>query len=61
LGDPAFQQGFQENSANLGENNRRQSDSRPYETVEAIAPTGLRKGTSNRSTTSQTPSTALWA
>jgi hypothetical protein len=61
LGDPAFQQGFQENSANLGENNRRQSDSRPYETVEAIAPTGLRKGTSNRSTTSQTPSSALWA
>ena len=61
LGDPAFQQGFQENSANLGENNRRQSDSRPYETGEAFSPTNLRKGTSNRATTSQTPSTALWA
>ena len=61
LGDPAFQQGFQENNANLGENSRRQSDSRPYETGEAFAPTTLRKGTSNRSTTSQTPSTALWA
>ena len=61
LGDPAFQQGFQENNANLGENSRRQSDSRPYETGEAFAPTTLRKGTSNRSTTSQSPSTALWA
>jgi len=61
LGDPAFQQGFQENNANLGENNRRQSDSRPYETGEAFAPTTFRKGTSTRSTTSQSPSTALWA
>lgn len=61
LGDPAFQQGFQENNANLGENSRRQSDSRPYETGEAFAPTTLRKGTSNNSSTSQTPSTALWA
>ena len=61
LGDPAFQQGFQENNANLGENSRRQSDSRPYETGEAFAPTTLRKGTSNSSSTSQTPSTALWA
>lgn len=61
LGDPAFQQGFQENNANLGENSRRQSDSRPYETGETFTPTTLRKGTSNRSSTSQTPSTALWA
>jgi len=61
LGDPAFQQGFQENNANLGENNRRQSENRTYETGEAFAPTTLRKGTSNRSTTSQSPSTALWA
>jgi hypothetical protein len=61
LGDPAFQQGFQENNANLGENNRRQPDNRTYETGEAFAPTTLRKGTSNRSTTSQSPSTALWA
>ena len=61
LGDPAFQQGFQENSANLGENNRRQPDNRTYETSEALTSANLRKGTSNRSTTSQTPSTALWA
>lgn len=61
LGDPAFQQGFQENSANLGENNRRQSDNRPYETGEAFSSTNLRKSTSPRSTTSQIPSTALWA
>lgn len=61
LGDPAFQQGFQENNANLGENTRRQPDNRTYETGEAFAPTTLRKGTSNRSTTSQSPSTALWA
>jgi hypothetical protein len=61
LGDPAFQQGFQENNANLGENNRRQPDNRTYETGEAFAPTSLRKVTSNRSTTSQSPSTALWA
>ena len=61
LGDPAFQQGFQENSANLGENNRRQPDNRTYETSEALTSANLRKGTSNRSTTSQSPSTALWA
>ncbi|MEN9470060.1 MAG: hypothetical protein RL630_1793 [Verrucomicrobiota bacterium] len=61
LGDPAFQQGFQENSANLGENNRRQPDNRTYETVEPLTSSNLRKGTSNRPTTSQTPSTALWA
>ena len=61
LGDPAFQQGFQENNANLGENNRRQPDNRTYETGEAFATTSLRKVTSNRSTTSQSPSTALWA
>jgi len=61
LGDPAFQQGFQENNANLGENNRRQSENHTYETGEAFSPTNLRKGTSNRSTTSQRPSTALWA
>ena len=61
LGDTAFQQGFQENNANLGENNRRQPDNRTYETGEAFAPTTLRKETSNRSTTSQSPSTALWA
>ena len=61
LGDPAFQQGFQENNANLGENNRRQPNTRTYETGEAFAPTTLRKGISNRSTTSQSPSTALWA
>jgi hypothetical protein len=61
LGDPAFQQSFQENTSNLGENNRRQASNRPYESNEALPASNLRKGTSNRSTTSQSPSTALWA
>jgi len=61
LGDPSFQQSFQENNANLGQNNRRQSDGRPLETAEVFAPANIRKPASARPNSAKSPSTALWA
>jgi len=61
LGDPSFQQSFQENNANLGQNSRRQSDGRPLEVAEVFAPTNLRKPSATRSDSAKSPSTALWA
>ena len=61
MGDPAFQQSFQENSSNLGQNNRRQSDSSTRETGELFATAGIRKPLATANTTSKSNSTALWA
>ena len=61
LGDPSFQQSFQENNANLGQNNRRQSDGRSLEAAEVFAPANLRKPSATRSNPTKSPSTALWA
>lgn len=61
MGDPAFQQSFQENSSNLGQNNRRQSDSSTRETGELFATAGIRKTLATANTTSKSNSTALWA
>jgi flagellar hook-length control protein FliK len=61
LGDPSFQQSFQENNANLGHNNRRQSDGRPLEAAEVLAPANIRKPASARPNSAKSPTTALWA
>jgi len=61
MGDPAFQQSFQENSSNLGQNNRRQSDSSTRETGELFATAGIRKPLAKANTSSKSNSTALWA
>ena len=61
LGDPSFQQSFQENNANLGQNNRRQSDGRPLESTEVFAPATFRKPAAARTNSAQSPNTALWA
>lgn len=61
LGDPSFQQSFHENNANLGQNNRRQSDGRPMEAAEVFAPANIRKPASARPNSAKSPSTALWA
>jgi hypothetical protein len=61
LGDPSFQQSFQENNANLGQNSRRQSDGRPLEVAEVFAPVAARKPLSKSNPVSKANSTALWA
>jgi hypothetical protein len=61
MGDPAFQQSFQENNANLGQNNRRQSDAGSREVTEIFAPVAARKPVSKTNLVSQANSTALWA
>jgi len=61
MGDPAFQQSFQENNSNLGQNNRRQSDAGSREVTEVFAPVATRKPLSKNNLGSKTNSTALWA
>jgi flagellar hook-length control protein FliK len=61
MGDPAFQQSFQENNANLDQNNRRQSDTGFREVGELFSPVATRKPTSQTNTVSKANSTALWA
>jgi hypothetical protein len=61
MGDPAFQQSFQENSANMGQNNRRPFDSSASETSELFATVGNRKPLANSNTSPKLTSTALWA
>ena len=60
LGDPSFQQGFHENNANLGQNNRRRPESQPLEAAEVFVNSTLRKPAKAQSN-SATNSTALWA
>ena len=61
LGDPSFQQSFQENNANLGQNNRRQPEGRPLEASEVFGSTNVRKPSATRTSATNSPSTALWA
>jgi hypothetical protein len=61
MGDPAFQQSFQENNSNLEQNNRRQSDAGSREVTEVFAPVSTRKPLSKNTLTSKANSTALWA
>ena len=61
LGDPSFQQSYSENNTDLGQNNRRQTDTGTRESAEMLSSTPMRKPLSNRSSASQPASTALWA
>ena len=61
LGDPSFQQSYSENNTDLGQNNRRQTDTGTRESGEMLSSTPMRKPLSNRSSASQPASTALWA
>jgi hypothetical protein len=61
MGDPAFQQSFQENNGDLGQNSRRQSDAGTREVTEVFAPIATRKPLSKNTLTSKANSTALWA
>jgi hypothetical protein len=61
IGDPAFQQSFQESSANLGQNDRRQSETGTREANEGFVTAPIRKSLSKPSQASNAQSTALWA
>jgi hypothetical protein len=60
MGDPAFQQSFQENNANLGQNSRRQSDAGTREPAEGFSSVVTRKPLSKSNLVSKA-TTALWA
>ncbi|MFZ9920553.1 MAG: flagellar hook-length control protein FliK, partial [Terrimicrobiaceae bacterium] len=61
LGDPSFQQSFNENTADLGHNNRRQPEERPLVASEVLGFTNPRKTSTPGNSTPNSPSTALWA
>lgn len=61
LGDPSFQQGYADNNADFGQNNRRRADSETRDTENSFPTAPSRKTHHTATTETQPTSKALWA